>query len=70
MLINRSDMLELTRRMTDTRTHLVRVAGAYMDEEGCVDGTSIPSSRIFNGRKRSGRWRSQRRSRFRKRTRN
>ena len=39
MLINRSDMLELTRRMTDTRTHLVRVAGAYMDEEGCVDGT-------------------------------
>ena len=32
-------MLELTRRMTDARSNLVRVAGAYMDEEGYVDGT-------------------------------
>ena len=39
MLINRSDMLELTRRMNDSRANLVRVAGAYMDEEGYVDGT-------------------------------
>ena len=31
-------MLELTRRMTATRSHLVRLAGAYMDEEGYVDG--------------------------------
>ena len=38
-MINRNDMLELTRRMTDARTHLARLAGAYMDEEGYVDGT-------------------------------
>ena len=38
-MINRDDMLELTRRMTDSRTHLVRLAGAYMDEEGYIDGT-------------------------------
>jgi len=38
-MINRSDMLELTRRMTDSRTHIARLAGAYMDEEGYVDGT-------------------------------
>ena len=33
-MILREDMLELTRRMTATRSHLVRLAGAYMDEEG------------------------------------
>ena len=38
-MINRNDMLELTRRMTDARTHLARLAGAYMDNEGYVDGT-------------------------------
>ena len=38
-MINRNDMLELTRRMTDSRTHIARLAGAYMDEEGYVDGT-------------------------------
>ena len=38
-MINRDDMLELTRRMTDSRSHLVRLAGAYMDDEGYVDGT-------------------------------
>ena len=38
-MINREEMLELTRRMTASRTHLMRVAGAYMDEEGYVDGT-------------------------------
>ena len=32
-------MLELTRRMTDSRTHIARLAGAYMDGEGYVDGT-------------------------------
>ena len=37
--INREDMLELTRRMTPARTHFTRIAGAYMDEEGYVDGT-------------------------------
>ena len=38
-MIDRNDMLELTRRMTDARTHLVRLAGGYLDEEGYVDGT-------------------------------
>jgi uncharacterized protein Yka (UPF0111/DUF47 family) len=37
--INREDMLELTRRMNSSRTNFVRIAGAYMDEEGFVDGT-------------------------------
>ena len=35
-MINREDMLELTRRMTPARSS---VAGAYYDEEGYVDGT-------------------------------
>lgn len=38
-MINREDMLELTRRMTPIRNHFVRVAGAYIDEEGYIDGT-------------------------------
>ncbi|MBE5914740.1 MAG: DUF4317 family protein [Pseudobutyrivibrio ruminis] len=37
--INRDDMLELTRRMTSARSNLVRIAGAYIDEEGYIDGT-------------------------------
>ena len=37
--INREDMLELTRRMTLKRNCFSRIAGAYMDEEGFVDGT-------------------------------
>lgn len=37
--INREDMLELTRRMTIKRNCFSRIAGAYMDEEGFVDGT-------------------------------
>ena len=36
---NRDDMLELSRRMTPARTHFDRIAGAYFDEEGFVDGT-------------------------------
>lgn len=38
--INREDMLELTRRMTLKRNCFDRIAGAYMDEEGFVAGTS------------------------------
>ena len=38
-MINREDMLELTRRMTPARSSVARVAGAYLDEEGYVDGT-------------------------------
>lgn len=36
--INRDDMLELTRRMTVPRNCFSRIAGAYIDEEGFVDG--------------------------------
>lgn len=38
-MINREDMLELTRRMTPARSSVARIAGAYFDEEGYVDGT-------------------------------
>lgn len=38
-MINREDMLELTRRMTPARSSVARIAGAYYDEEGYVDGT-------------------------------
>lgn len=38
-MINREDMLELTRRMTLSRSSIDRIAGAYFDEEGYVDGT-------------------------------
>lgn len=37
--INREDMLELTRRMTLKRNCFSRAAGAYLDEEGFIDGT-------------------------------
>ncbi len=37
--INRDDMLELTRRMTVSRNCFSRIAGAYMDEDGFVDGS-------------------------------
>ncbi len=38
-MINREDMLELTRRMTIKRTSMTRIAGSYMDSEGFIDGT-------------------------------
>lgn len=38
-MIKREDMLELSRRMTAARTSVARVAGAYLDKEGYVDGT-------------------------------
>ena len=37
--INREDMLELKRRMTVKRYSMTRIAGAYIDREGYVDGT-------------------------------
>lgn len=37
--IDREDMLALTRRMTVKRTSITRIAGAYMDLDGFVDGT-------------------------------
>ena len=38
-MINRDDMLELTRRMTVKRNCFSRIVGAYYDNEGYVDGT-------------------------------
>ena len=38
-MINREDMLALTRRMTVKRTSITRIAGSYMDEEGFSEGT-------------------------------
>lgn len=38
-IIDREDMLALTRRMTLARTSMTRIAGSYMDAEGYIDGT-------------------------------
>lgn len=38
-MINREDMLLLTRRMTGKRSSITRIAGSYMDREGEIDGT-------------------------------
>ena len=38
-MINRDDMLELTRRLTPARSSVGRIAGAYFDEESYADGT-------------------------------
>lgn len=38
-MIDRSDMLELTRRMTLKRTHFTRAAGCYVDRSGDFDGS-------------------------------
>lgn len=38
-MINREDMMELTRRMTPSRSSMTRIAGSYMDSEGFIDGT-------------------------------
>ncbi len=37
-MLNREDMLELTRRMTVSRNNINRIAGAYMDSDGYIDG--------------------------------
>lgn len=38
-MLNREDMLELTRRMNLSRTSFTRVAGCYCDRDGEIDGT-------------------------------
>ena len=38
-MINRTDMLELTRRMTPARTSFTRIAGCYVDADGDFDGS-------------------------------
>lgn len=37
--IDREDMLALTRRMTVKRSSITRIAGAYIDPDGLIDGT-------------------------------
>lgn len=38
-MIDREDMLELTRRMTVKRSSMTRIAGAYLDRNGEIEGT-------------------------------
>ena len=38
-MINREDMVELTRRMTPARTSFTRIAGCYVDADGDFDGS-------------------------------
>lgn len=38
-MINREDMLELTRRMTPARASVTRIAGCYLDQDGEIDGS-------------------------------
>ena len=38
-MLNRDDLLELTRRMTVKRANISRIAGCYFDEEGYDEGT-------------------------------
>ena len=38
-MINREDMLELTRRMTPAQTSITRIAGCYVDRDGDFDGS-------------------------------
>lgn len=38
-MLRREDMMELTRRMTPSRSSIDRIAGCYYDEEGYIDGT-------------------------------
>lgn len=40
-MINREDMLELTRRMTLARTSFTRIAGCYVDKDGDIVGASF-----------------------------
>ena len=36
-MINREDMLALTRRMTVKRTSMTRLAGGYLDRDGYIE---------------------------------
>lgn len=51
-MINREDMLELTRRMTVARSSMTRIAGSYMDADGFIDGTfNVNFLKLTNGEK-------------------
>ena len=46
-MIDRNDMLELTRRLTPERSSVGRIAGAYFDAEGYVDVISATLILLF-----------------------
>ena len=48
-MINREDMLELTRRMTPARTSMTRVAGCYIDRDGEFDGSFNTNFLMLSG---------------------
>lgn len=60
--IDREDMLAITRRMTVKRTSVTRIAGAYMDPDGFIDGTFNTRFLKLSGSDRAKIWRLQ--SRF------
>ena len=47
-MINREDMLELTRRMTPARSRIDRIAGAYYDAEGYKYGQYAVGNVFWN----------------------
>ena len=53
-MINREDMLELTRRMTPSRTSFTRIAGCYLDRDGEIDGTFNTHFLKLSGAEKSG----------------
>lgn len=66
--INREDMLALTRRMNVKRTSITRIAGAYIDSDGFIDGTFNTSFLKLSPAERTRIWRSRRRSPLQRRT--
>lgn len=58
--IDREDMLAITRRMTVKRTSVTRIAGAYMDPDGFIDGTFNTRFLKLSGADRAKIWRLQR----------
>lgn len=51
--IDREDMLSLTRRMTEKRTSITRMAGAYLDAQGDVEGTfNIHFQKLSSGERK------------------
>lgn len=51
-MIDREDMMELTRRMTPARTSFTRIAGCYMDADGEIDGTFNTNFLKLSGREK------------------
>lgn len=68
-MINREDMLELTRRMTPARTSFVRMAGCYTDSDGEYDGSFNIHFLKLSGSEKARIWRLPRKFRLRNRMR-